>query len=63
MHTIDSAVPVTPALAVSRGADKTITIHTLGTDGLEQVGTFANIRDAWAAVDALDLQDDVELAA
>lgn len=59
MHTIDSAVPVTPALAISRGTDRSITLHTLGLEGLESVGTFANARDAWAAVDALDLTDAV----
>lgn len=61
MHTIDTAVPVTPALAISRGEDRSITLHTIGLDGLEDVGTFRSARDAWAAVDALDLPD--ELAA
>ncbi|WP_354698456.1 hypothetical protein DSM112329_04136 [Paraconexibacter sp. AEG42_29] len=61
MHTIDTAAPATPVLAISRGTDRSITLHALGLQGPESVGTFASARDAWAAVDALDLPD--ELAA
>jgi hypothetical protein len=55
MQTIDLLIPATPTLAMSRHEDRSITLHALGNDGMESVGTFASAKDAWAAVDALDL--------
>lgn len=55
MHTIDAVVPVTPALALTRDEEKHYVVHALGLEGPEAVGTFASARDAWAAIDVLDL--------
>lgn len=55
MHAIDTIVPAAPTLAVSRDADRHIVVHALGLDGPEPVGTFDSARDAWAAIDRLDL--------
>lgn len=55
MQSTDLLIPATPTLAISRHEDRSITLHQLSNDGMEPVGTFASARDAWAAVDALDL--------
>jgi hypothetical protein len=31
-----------------------ITLSTLSPDGVDRIGTFSNVADVWAAVDALD---------
>jgi len=31
-----------------------ITLNTLSANGVDRIGTFANVADVWAAVDALD---------
>jgi hypothetical protein len=32
-----------------------ITLATISPDGVDELGTFASVADAWMAVDALDL--------
>ena len=56
-HPMQTLTPVVPAapLAVTRTADRSLTIHALGLDGPEKLGTSATTADAWRAIDALDM--------
>lgn len=56
MSTTETYLPRTEAvIALSRAADRTLTIHALDVDGARPVGTFATAAEAWAALDELDL--------
>jgi hypothetical protein len=46
--------PFVPVLAIRR-TRRGIAIHNIHPDGVDHVGTFENVADAWKAVDALDL--------
>lgn len=62
MQTKNFVAPVAP-LALTRSADRSITIHALGLDGPVELGTYASSADAWRAVDELDMGVEPALAA
>jgi hypothetical protein len=51
-HLVRTELP-TISIDVDRRSRR-FTLNTLSPDGVNRVGTFANVADVWAAVDALD---------
>ncbi|MCW3040867.1 MAG: hypothetical protein JWM31_2772 [Solirubrobacterales bacterium] len=62
MQTQTPEVPATP-IALTRTADRSITVHALSPEGLVDLGTFRSTADAWRAVDELDMGVVAEYAA
>ena len=50
-------------LALSHDADGRLVLHELACVRSRRLGSYASAADAWRAIDAIDLGDDLSLAA
>jgi hypothetical protein len=50
-------------LALSHDADGRLVLHELAGVRSRRLGSYASAADAWRAIDAIDLGDDLSLAA
>jgi hypothetical protein len=47
-----------PTLTGDRASDGAYVVYALTADGVLALGTYANVADAWTAIDALDSPDE-----
>ncbi len=50
-------------LALSHDPDGRLVLHELAGSQSQRLGSYASAADAWRAIDAIDLGDDLALAA
>ena len=50
------SVTVDAELVLDFNDDREVTLHVVTPQGDRELGTFDHVRDAWAAVDRIDLQ-------